>query len=505
MRKVVTIAVAVAAVATAAASGVSQVTTANAAAPKQDITWGACDKDVGDGLPVPAGMQCGTLKVPLDYQKPDGRMIEIAVSRLPSKNPEKRRGILLTNPGGPSPGLGYPAVLVAAKMPQAVLDSYDLIGFDPRGMGRSTPVKCDLTDEQLLFGNIPPYARNAADVTARAKQSEQIAKQCAASDTASMLPYVSVRNTARDLDSIRTALGEEKASYLGASWGTYLGSVYATMFPERTDRVVLDSNLGPAGWDYASQRLWSQGVDDRFPDFAKYVAANYREYGLGRTPAQVKARYLALAARLDKTPVKGPDVVWDGAMFRLITFGFSYGATQMPTLAGVFKALDANQPPPPLTAGTTATTKAADVDNLVSARYYMICNDSHWPTSVQSYQQNVAIDRIRHPLFGAAGANINPCAYWPKPVEEPVKVGDNGPSNVLMVQNLRDPATPLAGAKQLRKALGDRARMVTADQGGHGVYLFNKNQCANTAATSYLLTGRLPERDYHCSADATPR
>ncbi|MGW6199369.1 alpha/beta hydrolase [Kribbella sp. NPDC055110] len=132
------------------------------------------------------------------------------------------------------------------------------------------------------------------------------------------------------------------------------------------------------------------------------------------------------------------------------------------------------------------------MDNLNSARYYMICNDSYWPTSLQSYQRNVAIDRIRYPLFGAAGANINPCAYWPKPIEEPVKVGDAGPSNVLMVQNLRDPA---GRAVQLRKALGDRARMVTADQGGHGVYLLNKNQCANTAATSFLLTGRLPEHD----------
>ncbi|TCC06250.1 alpha/beta hydrolase [Kribbella soli] len=508
MRKVVTIAVAVAAVAAATVSGVSQartVTAADTATPKQGIKWGECDKDVGDGLPLPEGMQCGTLKVPLDYQRPEGRMIDVAVSRLPSKNPEKRRGILLTNPGGPSPGLGYLAFLVTAKLPQAVLDSYDLVGFDPRGMGRSTPVKCDLTEEQQFFGNIPPYARNAADVAKRAEQSQQIAEQCAASDTAWMLPYVSAKNTARDMDSIRTALGEEKASFLGASWGTYLGSVYATMFPKRTDRVVLDSNLGPAGWDYESQRLWSQGMDDRFPDFAKYVAANHREYGLGRTAAQVKAKYLQLAARLDRTPVKGPDVVWDGALLRLITFGYTYGATQLATLAEVFKALEANQPPPPLPAGETAKATAAGVDNLISARYYMICNDSHWPTSLQSYQRNVAIDRIRHPLFGAAGANISPCAYWPKPVEEPVKVGDNGPSNVLMVQNLRDPATPLAGANELRKALGDRARMVTADQGGHGVYLLNKNQCANTAATSFLLTGRLPERDYHCSADATPR
>jgi pimeloyl-ACP methyl ester carboxylesterase len=504
MRRVLAITVGVAGIAASTVAGVSQAQTSSAgevgAGPVGAIKWAECDKDVGDGLPLPAGMQCGSLKVPLDYKDPGGKKIDIAVSRLASKNPEKRRGVLLTNPGGPSPGLGYLALLVAAKMPQNVLDSYDLIGMDPRGMGRSTPVKCDLSAEQQAFGNIPPYAKNAADVAKRAAESEQVAKQCAASESGGMLPYVSAANTARDMDQIRIALGEAKISYLGASWGTYLGAVYTTMFPERSDRIVLDSNMGPGGWDYESERLWSQGVEDRFPDFAKYVAANYREYGLGRTAAQVKAKYFELAARLDKKPVQGPDQLWTGAVFRLISFAYSYGATQLPMLAEVWKSLDANQPPPP-----PAAAKATDTDNLISARYYMICNDSRWPTLLKTYQRNVAIDRVKHPMFGAAGANIGPCAYWPKPAEAPVKISDNGPSNVLMLQNDRDPATPLAGAKQLRKAFGDRARMVTVDQGGHGVYLLNKNQCANTAGTTFLMTGKLPARDYHCSADATPR
>lgn len=135
----------------------------------------------------------------------------------------------------------------------------------------------------------------------------------------------------------------------------------------------------------------------------------------------------------------------------------------------------------------------------------MICNDSRWPRSVQTYQRNVAIDRIRYPMFGAAGANIQPCAYWPEAAEAPVRISDDGPTNVLLVQNLRDPATPLAGARQLRRALGDRATMVTADQGGHGVYPMGKNQCANHAVTTFLITGELPDRDYRCSAEAEPR
>jgi pimeloyl-ACP methyl ester carboxylesterase len=444
-------------------------------------------------------MQCATLKTPLDYRNPSGPTIDIAISRLPSKKPAARRGVLLVNPGGPAAGLGYPATLVAAKLPQSVLDQYDVIGFDPRGIGHSTPMTCDLTPEQQLYGNIPPYANNAADVAKRAAEVQQIAKQCAASKTGPLLPHMSVANTARDMDQIRSALGEAKISYLGASWGTHLGAVYTTLFPARSDRIVLDSNLGPGGWDYPSDRLFSQGVEDRFPDVAAYIAANFREYGLGRTPAQVTAKFHELAARLDKKPV----AEFDGRLFRLMTFAYSYGATQLPVLAGLWKSLDAGQPPAPPEAA--AVKAAVGADQVISGRYAIICNSSRWPTSVKTYQTAVAIDRIRFPLFGAAGANIQPCAYWPNPTEPPVRVTDNGPANVLMVQNLRDPATPLAGARQLRRALGDRAVMVTADEGGHGVYLFGKNQCANYPVTTFLTTGIRPAHDYACSAAAAPR
>ncbi|MEV5961261.1 alpha/beta hydrolase [Kribbella sp. NPDC051952] len=495
-RQAAALTIAVAALAAALVPAASQ---AESQEPSSSIQWDKCPPEISP-VPIPDGMQCGTLKVPLDYRAPNGRMIDIAVSRLPSKKPEKRRGILLTNPGGPSPGQNYPAFLVATGLPQSVLNSYDVIGMDPRGMGKSTPVSCDLTPAQQLLGNIPPYARNAADVTKRAAEVKQIAKQCAASKTAWMLPHVSAANTARDMDRIRVALGESKISYDGASWGTYLGAVYTTLFPERSDRIVLDSNMGPGGWDYPSDRLFGRGFADRFPDFAEFAAANHREYGLGRTPAQVTVKYHELAARLDKKPVTAPDgTKIDGTVFRLTTFGMLYGPTQLPVLAEGWKALDANQPPPPLPVGGDM-----DPNNLISARYYMICNDSRWPTSVGTYQRGVAVDRIRYPMFGAAGANIQPCAFWPDPTEPPVRVTDDGPSNVLMVQNLRDPATPLAGARQLRQAFGGRATMVTADQGGHGVYPLGKNRCASHAVTAFLTTGERPERDYNCSADAEP-
>ncbi|GAB3826259.1 alpha/beta hydrolase [Kribbella italica] len=498
-RTAVPLTVAVASLAAALVPGVAlSGSAATQAQPPGGIKWEKCPAEIFT-TPIPDGMQCGTLKVPLDYRKPDGRTIDLAVSRLPSKKPEARRGILLTNPGGPSAGQSYPAFLAGSGLPQSVRDAYDVIGFDPRGIGRSTPVTCDLTPAQQT-GNIPPYALNAADVTKRAAESKQIAKQCATSKTAWLLPHLSPPNVARDMDRIRAALGESKISYAGASWGTHLGAVYTMLFPQRGDRIVLDSVMGPGGWDYPSNRLWSQGVEDTFPAFAKFVAANHREYGLGRTPTQVRAKFFELTKRLEKKPT-GTLHGLDQASFRLANWGFLYNPIQYTILAGIWQAVDKNQPLPPLPGGGAAT----DADNLISGRYAIICNDSRWPTSVKTYQRNVAADRIRYPQFGAAGANITPCAYWPNPTEPQVQITDRGPSNVLLVQNLRDPSTPLAGAQAMRKALGQRATMVTADQSGHGVYPNGKNRCANHAVTTFLTTGERPARDYHCTADAAPR
>nr|WP_215550038.1 alpha/beta hydrolase [Amycolatopsis sp. CA-230715] len=461
-----------------------------AAAAPGGIEWGACPKDV-----AAPGLECSTLRVPLNYQDPGGRTIEVAISRLASTNPGKRRGVVLTNEGGPGgPGLNFPAFLRDRGMPKDVLDAYDVIGFDPRGVGHSTPVTCDLTPEQKARGNVPPYARDAADVAKRAQEVKAVAEQCATSKTAPLLPYITTANTARDMDRIRAALGERKASYLGYSYGTHLGAVYTTLFPRTSDRVVLDSSLPPGGLDRHGGRLMAEGFQKRFPDFAKFVAA-HPEYGLGAKPQQVEAKYFELAARLDKAP--RPDGM-DGALFRLTTFGLLYGDSQFPMLAELYKALNTGGPLPPPPPGAPET----DPDNALSSHLYVICGDSTWPKSVGGYQADVATDRVRYPMFGAAAANIRPCAFWPSaPVEPPVRIGGDGPSNVLIAQNLRDPATPLSGAEEMRRALGDRARMVTADQGGHGTYLLGKNKCATEAVNAFLTTGKRPADDIACAAE----
>ncbi|MGH8186976.1 MAG: alpha/beta fold hydrolase, partial [Steroidobacteraceae bacterium] len=187
-------------------------------------------------------MECGTLNVPLDYRNPNGRTIDIAVSRIKSSRPDLRRGVLLLNPGGPgAQGLDMPRAGLIL-FPQSVSTRYDLIGFDPRGIGRSNPVSCGLS--ALVTLQIFPPLEQPGGFQATADFMRNAADACAAV-SGDLLPFITTRNTARDMDRLRQALGEQKISYLGYSYGTYLGTVYAQLFPTRTDRFVLDSAVNP--------------------------------------------------------------------------------------------------------------------------------------------------------------------------------------------------------------------------------------------------------------------
>jgi pimeloyl-ACP methyl ester carboxylesterase len=480
---------------TAPSSTAPSSTAPSSTAPAGPLDWGRCPKD--SRAP---GLECATLAVPLDYRDPGGRTIDLAVSRMAAADPAERRGVLLTNTGGPGGvGLSYPGLVGELGMSQKVLDRYDVIGFDPRGVGRSTPVTCDLslTDQPT---NIPTWARNAQDVRQEAKRVARVAKKCGRSETADLLPHITTANTARDMDRIRQALGEETISYYGVSYGTYLGAVYTSLFPEQSDRFLLDSSTGPDGWDQHFTRQLGAGVEQRFPDFARYVSKR-PELGLGRTPAQVRATYLEIARKLDRTP--SPQGI-DGAGFRQATFAAFYYSSAFPKLAAQWQAFDRGTPVPvadPSTDGPFGAGLGTKVptDNYIASQLHVICGDQEFPEDVSTYVKAVAKDRQRHPLFGAAAANIMPCASWPTdPVEAPVEITDDGPSNVLIIQNRRDPATPLAGARKMRAALGDRARMVTVDQGGHLSYLFTASTCANGAGTKFLAAGKRPAQDRTC-------
>ncbi|MFJ4843356.1 alpha/beta hydrolase [Streptomyces sp. NPDC088746] len=464
------------------------------------VRWDVCPDDVVAEA-APTVLRCATVPVPVDHSDPGGARIDLMISRLASTNPDKRRGTLMLNPGGPGgSGLALPALLVAQGLPDGVLDSYDLIGMDTRGIGHSAPVSCGLTPDGPYISNIPPYAVDDAAVSAQAKVAEQVAEQCASHDSDGLLRHLTTANTARDLDLIRAALGEERTSYLGYSYGTALGAAYASMFPERSDRIVLDSNIGDTHLDRDGMRRYALGMEQSFPDFAKWAAARHDSYGLGRTPAQVRRTYLTLAERLDKAPVAG----FDGNLLRLSTFGQLFKKMQYPKLAQQWQTLadgDSTATRRLLSENATAGDAPSSFDNSLSVFLAVTCNDIKWPEDVGTYRSGVAGDRERYPLLGAATANITPCAFWPyDPAEPPVAVDDDGPRNVLLVQNLRDAPTPHVGGKMLRHNFADRSRLLSVDDGGHGAYVLGDNACALNTTTRYLVEGRMPGKDTYCPA-----
>ncbi|GGL25020.1 alpha/beta hydrolase [Nocardia jinanensis] len=468
--------------------------------PAAQLQWGPCPEDVPA---EPPQLQCATMPVPLNYGDPGGAQIDLMISRLASTKPDKRRGVLLLNPGGPGgSGLGLSKLLATQEMPVDVLDSYDLIGMDTRGVGHSSPVSCGFTVGQPYFTNIPPYAADDAAVAEQAAVAQGVAAQCAANDHEGRLPHLTTANNARDLDRIRAALGEETASFLGYSYGTAVGAAYASMFPDRADRVVLDSNIGDTFLDQDGMRRYARGTEETFPDFARWAAVRHDSYGLGRTPEEVRATYFTLAEGLDKKPVDGID----GGLFRFSVFASLFNTKSYDLMAQTWQtqlaAVRAGSAGDPAAAEPPIDLEAVSpADNSLTVFLATTCNDVEWPEDVGAYQRAVAEDREQYPLFGAATANIVPCAYWKwGPVEPPVQIDDSGSADVLILQNQRDPVTPLRGGELLDEKFGERSRLVTADGSGHGVYVLGKNPCALNIATDYLVDGTMPEKDVACGS-----
>ncbi|HEV8555327.1 MAG TPA: alpha/beta hydrolase [Actinophytocola sp.] len=430
--------------------------------------WAACS-----GAPA---QECATIEVPLDYRHPGEQRISLAISRIRTAKPDLRRGVLLLIPGGPgNPGL-YRPTTHGMRLPAEVLDRYDIIGFDPRGVGQSTPVTCDLTGEDAEPQGFMPWPGVGGDISGSVAKARRVAQACI-QNGGELMRNISTRNEAKDIDQIRQALGERKLSYWGTSYGTYVGAVYATLFPQRTDRVVLDSNGDPdprkleRGW----MNNFAIGAGDRFPDFAAWAAERNSTYGLGATPDAVRATYLSLAASLDENPRPGVS----GNYLRAAVFTGLYSDTNFPLVADIMRGGPPTIPVPP----------PAQYQNTYAALTATGCNDVNWPRSVDHYVRTVAQNRHDFPLTAGMPANITACAFWPYQAENPVTITSHGPDNVLLIQNLRDPATPYGGALRMLEAFGHRARMVTVNAGGHVSYLFNGNPCGDNAVTAFLTQG----------------
>jgi pimeloyl-ACP methyl ester carboxylesterase len=411
--------------------------------------------------------------VPLDYQHPQGRTITVEISRILTSKPGSHEGDLIIGPGGPGePGLEDPSAALTT-MPAAVLDHYDVYSLDYRGIGNSSPVHCDISAADRAANLSLPYPAPDGSISANVAFAKQVADDCAAHGGAE-LPYITTANTARDLDRIRIALGDQRISYYGTSYGTYLGMVYAQLFPKSVDHMVLNSVDPPGGIEPALQGK-GIGVEQAFDAYAKWVAPQDSTYHLGTTLAAVRTTALDAESALDADPLPLSDTVtMTGNDLRIVVESLLEQPTWFPTLSELLE-IAATRQVPAGGIGSVLPVAMTVSDNFLSSQDAVICGDTSWPRSPAYYAAQVQADRQRYPLTNGAPGNIWPCAFWPyRPVEAPVTITGN------------------------RRTLGRRAEMITVTDGiGHGVPL--TNTCVMTAFDGFLVGNDLPARDLRCS------
>ncbi|GAA2789240.1 alpha/beta hydrolase [Crossiella cryophila] len=457
----------------------------------QSPQWTDCD-----GNPA-TPLDCATLRAPLDYRSPGGKTVDLAISRIKAADPAKRRGVLLVNPGGPGgSGLDMP-LGVAQTFPKDVLDRYDLIGFDPRFVGRSSPLSCGFTG--TVFDALWPRLPGPGGFAAEAREARKVAEQCqrAAGD---LLPFASTRNAARDLDVIRAGLGEARISFYGGSYGTYLGAVYGQLFPDRVDRMVLDGAIDPAKVWHGMNRGWGPAAETAFADWVDWAAGQDATYHFGATVAAVRAHYAKLERALDERPVRYGQLQLDGNTLREVSRLVLYNDHSDPVLAGLVADLADGQLSDPAVRGfLDAVLATFPADNFVSVFLAVQCTDADWDRNPARYAVESAVDAKRYPFFGAAAAGIGPCAYWPhRPLEPTTRIRAARHSS-LVVGATGDSATPYSGAVSMRRMLGEQARLVTlTDARMHGLYARYGNACVDGEVTRYLLGGALPAKDVTC-------
>ncbi|MFI1224745.1 MULTISPECIES: alpha/beta hydrolase [unclassified Streptomyces] len=466
---------------------------------KQKPQWKRCEAD------APAELRCATIQVPLDYRKPGGKRIDLAISRIKATTPGKRHGVLLSNPGGPGGEGLYMPLGMAQSLPASARQKYDLIGFDPRGVGRSTPVSCDLEPEEENW--LRPYKEETFDddvAWARA-----FADKCREKAGAT-LPHITTRNTARDMDLLRAVLGEKKISYVGYSYGTYLGAVYTQLFPKRADRFVLDSAVDPERAWRGMIQWWAEGAEPAFDRWTGWAAERSAKYGLGDTPKKVEATFWDLVARAGEKPIEldGQLVTGDDIRSGMRGAVFSpQSATE--AFVELKKAADGKPVAPeklgaftrPEGRGAAGAAVGTPADNGSASFWAVVCGDNSaaWSRDPESYRRDAIADRGRYPVFGDFASSIKPCAFWGDSAEPATEV--NNKVGSLVVQNEWDSQTPLPSGQALHAQLRG-SKMVTVRGGeGHGVYP-SGNACTDGAVNRYLLTGKLPAKDVTCKATA---
>jgi pimeloyl-ACP methyl ester carboxylesterase len=454
-----------------------------------------------DWRPCEGGAECATLRVPLDYAHPKAKQIDLALLRVVAGDPSRRIGSLVVNPGGPGvSGLTLPLQLRDAALRTGGADvevfaRYDVLGFDPRGVGNSTPVQC---------GDVEAFY--ASDVTpdtdgerrALVDETRKFASDCRANGK-EVLTHVGTRDAARDLDRIRVAVGDERFNYLGFSYGTELGAAYARQFPKRVGRLVLDGALDPKVRGVGLFRQQARSLEQSFDRFAADCSADPAcAFYSGGDSASAFDR---LVAQLDAAPLPGGGartLTASQAVTAVATALFERSA--WPAIANALAAGARGDGAPLLSIFDTVYAQRGPdgtYENLASAGAAVNCADYRWPRGDAGYDALVTRIRRESPRFGQAFVwEALPCAYWPTTTGTATTKTPSRLPPILVVGTTGDPATPYAWSRALTKALPGSV-LLTREGEGHTAYL-GGNQCIDDAVDQYLLSGATPPAGTRC-------
>jgi pimeloyl-ACP methyl ester carboxylesterase len=455
----------------------------------QQVSWSNCG----------GGFQCADVNVPMDYSNPQERTLRLAVIRQLATDQNQLDGSLLVNPGGPG-GSGIEYLRGGDVASAAVSAHYNLVSFDPRGVGQSDPVQC-LTDSQMdTFLAAPPDPSDPAEVQTVIRQSQFIAQQCEAKN-AQLLPFVGTANAARDMDVLRAVLGEPKLNYLGKSYGTYLGAVYAQEFPQRVGRMVLDGALDPNLTSKQLNLAQATAFDGELKQFAQNCATQ-SGCPLGTDPVAGIAKLKTWVNGLDEHPISGDATrkLTEASALTGVAFAM-YSQTFWPDLKNALTAAYAGNGSELLSMADAYNdrTNGHYQDNSTEANYAVNCLDHpDEATSVAQIEADLPTYEKAAPFFGEmVDWSGLPCAYWgTPPAAAPQKITAKGSGPIVVVGTTRDPATPYPWAQSLATELSN-GHLLTMNGDGHTAYL-RGSTCIDTAIDKYFLSGTVPATGLVC-------
>jgi pimeloyl-ACP methyl ester carboxylesterase len=443
-----------------------------------------------------ANAQCGVVVAPLDYDKPTGTKVQLAVSRVQHQSPDSEyQGVMLTNPGGPgAPGLNL--ATLGQFVPYNVGDRYDWIGFDPRGVGDSRPSLSCVAN--YFTGVRPPFVPARPSILAAwLTRSQFYAAVCGAKAPAH-LAHMTTADSARDMDTIRTALGVDRISYYGLSYGTYLGQVYATMFPDRLHRMVLDSSIDPNRVGYQSNLDQAIPTERNINIWFGWLARYDGVYHLGTTGPAVRRLFYQQVRALRTSPVDG---VLGPAEFEDAFYAAAFNQSVWPVLGSVLSSWVHDRQ----AGGVIAAYQAFDTpgnDNAYAVSNAITCTDSPWPrqwsTWAHDFWRTYRVAPFATWNIAWYGA---PCLYWPVAARTPVHVnGDH--ISALLVHETLDAANPFQGSLAVRERFPESRLLAEPFGTTHAGTLFG-NACVDGYIAFYLAAGALPPRSPGRNADAT--